>query len=83
MSTLRFPLSFKPGLIALAAVAMALPSCETYTKRGALVGGLGGAAIGGIAGGRKGALIGGAAGAIGGAVLGDMKDRRHGIKPAR
>lgn len=45
--------------------------------KGALVGGLGGAAIGGLAGGRKGALIGGAAGAGTGALVQHYRNRRH------
>jgi uncharacterized protein YcfJ len=53
-------------------------SCETQTQKGALIGGLGGAAIGGIAGNGKGALIGGAIGAATGAVIGNNKDRRQG-----
>jgi hypothetical protein len=63
-------------LVLLAAAGLMVTSCETETQKGALVGGLGGAAIGGIAGGRKGALIGGAAGAIGGAVVGNNREKK-------
>lgn len=55
-----------------------LTSCETHTQRGALYGGLGGAAIGGIVDGGEGALIGGALGAAAGAAIGSSKDRRYG-----
>lgn len=57
---------------------LGLSACQTHTQQGALMGGLGGAAIGGIAGGKKGALIGGAAGAATGAVIGKKKDNKYG-----
>jgi outer membrane lipoprotein SlyB len=51
-------------------------------QRGAVIGGLGGAAVGGIIGnqsgrGLEGALIGGAVGAAGGAAIGNSKDRQR------
>ncbi len=54
---------------------------HTNTKRGALIGGVAGAAIGGVVGNQKdragkGALIGGAVGAIAGAALGNEKDKQ-------
>lgn len=62
-----------------------LSSCATgpNAQRGAVIGGLGGAAVGGIIGnqsgrGLEGALIGGALGAAGGAAIGNSKDRRRG-----
>jgi len=65
--------------------AASLSSCATgpNAQRGAVVGGLGGAAVGGIVGhqsgrGLEGALIGGALGAAGGAAIGNAKDRRRG-----
>jgi hypothetical protein len=61
-----------------------LSSCATgpNAQRGAVIGGLGGAAVGGIVGsqsgrGLEGALIGGALGAAGGAAIGNAKDRRR------
>ena len=52
-------------------------------QRGAVIGGLGGAAVGGIIGnqsgrGLEGALIGGALGAASGAAIGNSKDRQRG-----
>jgi len=52
------------------------------TQRGAVIGGLGGAAVGGIIGNQsgralEGALIGGAVGAAGGAAIGNSKDRQR------
>lgn len=66
----------------LAAFALfALSSCQTHTQRGALHGGLGGAAIGAAVAGdgnrAEGALIGGAIGSAAGAAVGSGKDRRH------
>ena len=52
-------------------------SCQNDTQTGALIGGLGGAAVGGATHGKKGALIGGAAGAAGGALIGNHSDRHH------
>jgi hypothetical protein len=54
---------------------------HTNTKRGALIGGVAGAAIGGVVGNQKdragkGALIGGAVGVIAGAALGNEKDKQ-------
>lgn len=71
-------------ILTLVTVA-SLSSCATgpNAQRGAVIGGLGGAAVGGIVGhqsgrGLEGALIGGAAGAAGGAAIGNAKDRRRG-----
>lgn len=65
--------------------AATLSSCENMgpsTQKGAVIGGLGGAAVGGIIGsqsgrGLEGALIGGAVGAAGGAAIGNSKDRQR------
>lgn len=68
------------GLIAMCfalAMPMTMTSCHNNTQTGALIGGLGGAAVGGATHGKKGALIGGAAGAAGGALIGNHADRRH------
>ncbi len=62
-----------------------LTSCENMgpsTQRGAVIGGLGGAAVGGIIGsqsgrGLQGAAIGGALGAAGGAAIGNSRDRNR------
>lgn len=69
------------SLGAMAAGTLTLTSCETRAQRGALYGGLGGAAIGAVAGDAEGALIGGAAGATAGAIIGSRRDRHWG--PAR
>ncbi len=62
--------------------ALTFTSCQTHTQRGAVAGGLSGAAIGAVAAddGRRGegALIGGAIGAAAGAAIGSGKDRRYG-----
>ena len=62
-------------------------SCATgpNAQRGAVIGGLGGAAVGGIIGnqsgrGLEGALIGGALGAAGGNAIGNSKDRQQGYR---
>jgi uncharacterized protein YcfJ len=65
--------------------AATFSSCENMgpsTQKGAVIGGLGGAAVGGIIGsqsgrGLEGALIGGAVGAAGGAAIGNSKDRQR------
>lgn len=65
--------------------AASLVSCANTgpaTRQGAVIGGLGGAAVGGIIGsqsgrGLEGALIGGAVGAAGGAAIGNAKDRQR------
>lgn len=65
--------------------AASLSSCGNMgpsTQKGALIGGLGGAAVGGIIGnqsgrGLEGALIGGALGAAGGGAIGNSKDRQR------
>lgn len=64
---------------------VSLSSCASgpNAQRGAVIGGLGGAAVGGIIGnqsgrGLEGALIGGAVGAAGGAAIGNSKDRQRG-----
>lgn len=51
---------------------------SSATGRGAVMGGLGGAAIGGIAGGGRGAAIGGAVGLGTGALIGNQMERRRG-----
>lgn len=61
-------------ILTLAAVA-ALAGC-TNTEKGAVVGGLGGAAVGAlVTGDAGGAAVGAAAGAIGGALIGAVADR--------
>ncbi|MFT5468282.1 MAG: hypothetical protein ACI8UO_003391 [Verrucomicrobiales bacterium] len=67
------------SLLAIPALLLPLNSCQTHTQDGALVGGLGGAAVGALISDDKGrgALIGGALGAAGGAAVGSSKDRRH------
>jgi uncharacterized protein YcfJ len=70
------------ALIALG-LAVTLPAFDaearsSRTGRGAVVGGLSGAAIGGLAGGGRGAAIGTLAGMGVGAVMGQQMDRRHG-----
>ena len=64
--------------------AASLSSCATgpSAQRGAVIGGLGGAAVGGIIGsqsgrGLEGALIGGALGAAGGNAIGNSRDRQR------
>lgn len=64
-------------VLTLAAVAgvAALAGC-TNTEKGAVVGGLGGAAVGAlVTGDAGGAAVGAAAGAIGGALIGSVADR--------
>lgn len=66
-------------------IATSFSSCANTgpnTQKGAIIGGLGGAAVGGIIGnqsgrGLEGALIGGAVGAAGGAAIGNSKDRQQ------
>jgi uncharacterized protein YcfJ len=73
------------GLIAAAAMAGGLVSCEAYgpnTNAGAAIGGLSGAALGGIIGhqsGRalEGAAIGAAGGAVAGGLIGNAADQRE------
>ena len=67
-------------LLAAAMLAAGPVACATKTQSGALIGGLGGAAIGAAIGSNNGsagggALIGGAAGAIGGGLIGNGMDR--------
>lgn len=63
--------------------ALTLASCGgPNSQTGAVLGGLGGAAVGGIIGnqsgrGLEGAAIGAGLGAIGGAVVGDAQDKRN------
>jgi len=71
--------------IAMASIALVLlliiPLSEANARRaarGALAGGLAGAAIGGIAGGGRGAAIGGLVGLGVGSVMGSQMDRRRG-----
>ena len=61
------------GLMAAAILA----GC-TNAEKGAVVGGLGGAALGTLAGGNdaRNAIVGGALGAVGGAVIGSAMDRQ-------
>ncbi|MBE2282494.1 MAG: hypothetical protein IAE77_03415 [Prosthecobacter sp.] len=66
---------------------VSISSCATgpNAQRGAVIGGLGGAAVGGIIGsqsgrGLEGAAIGGALGAIGGNAIGNSQDRRQGYR---
>lgn len=72
----------KNTLLSLLTVAT-LSSCTgPGAQQGAVIGGLGGAAVGGIIGsqshrGLEGALIGGALGAAGGAAFGSSRDRQR------
>lgn len=67
-------------------LASGILGCENNTQNGALIGGLGGAAVGGGIGsmshGRagEGALIGAAVGAIGGALVGNQMDKSEARK---
>lgn len=76
----------KSILVKLSVLALALSgvSCATgpNAQTGAVVGGLGGAALGGIIGhqsgrGLEGAAIGGALGAVGGNAVGNAQDQRN------
>jgi uncharacterized protein YcfJ len=65
--------------------AATMSSCATgpAAQQGAVIGGLGGAAVGGIIGsqsgrGLEGAAIGAGLGALGGNAIGNAKDRRRG-----
>jgi outer membrane lipoprotein SlyB len=76
----------KHTLLSLLAI-VSFSSCATgpNAQRGAVIGGLGGAAVGGIIGsqsgrGLEGAAIGGAIGAIGGNAIGNSQDRRQGYR---
>ncbi|VVT25115.1 glycine zipper domain-containing protein [Rhizobium sp. EC-SD404] len=62
--------------LAIALLALPLAAC-TQTQQGAVVGGVGGAAIGAAVGGTDGALIGGAAGAVGGALIGRASENNN------
>lgn len=69
---------------AILSVTLSTVSCATgpNAQTGAVVGGLGGAALGGIIGhqsgrGLEGAAIGGALGAIGGNAVGNAQDQRN------
>ncbi len=69
-------------LLAAAATAMLVSCGGPNSQTGAVLGGLGGAAVGGIVGhqsgrGLEGAAIGGAVGAVGGALVGDAQDKRN------
>jgi uncharacterized protein YcfJ len=73
----------KNSLLALL-TAVSLVSCATgpNAQTGAVIGGLGGAAVGGIIGnqsgrGLEGALIGGGLGALGGNAIGNSRDQRN------
>ena len=68
----------------LASLTLTFASCAggPNAQTGAVIGGLGGAAVGGIIGnqsgrGLEGAAIGAGVGALGGAALGDAQDRRN------
>jgi len=69
-------------LPAVLVATLASGGCETKAGTGAIVGGLGGAAIGGLIGSNsharagEGALIGGAIGAVGGALVGHSMDEK-------
>jgi uncharacterized protein YcfJ len=74
----------KLAKLAILAVAFSSVSCATgpNAQTGAVVGGLGGAALGGIIGhqsgrGLEGAAIGGALGAVGGNAVGNAQDQRN------
>jgi outer membrane lipoprotein SlyB len=65
------------GVISLSAFQT---SCESSAQDGALIGGLGGAAVGAAVADENrgmGALIGGGAGALGGAAIGRNQDRKQ------
>jgi uncharacterized protein YcfJ len=71
--------------ILLVLTSLSLVSCATgpNAQTGAVMGGLGGAAIGGIIGsqsgrGLEGAAIGGALGALGGNAIGNSRDQQQG-----
>lgn len=70
-------------LSAITATALFTSSCSSPgAQRGAVIGGLGGAAVGGIIGnqsgrGLEGAAIGAGLGALGGAAIGNSQDRRR------
>jgi uncharacterized protein YcfJ len=72
--------------IVSAVIALSLSNCQApagpNTQQGALLGGLGGAALGGVVGhqsghGIEGALIGGAVGAGTGAAIGNQRDAQQ------
>ena len=71
----------KKGLIVSTLLALPLAGCESKAGTGAIVGGVGGAAVGGLIGSKsharagEGALIGGAVGALGGALVGHGMDK--------
>ncbi|SJZ82829.1 glycine zipper domain-containing protein [Consotaella salsifontis] len=65
-------------VVGCAALTLGFAGCtaeDRATGTGAVVGGLGGAAIGAAVGDTKGAVIGGAVGAMSGAVVGNMVGR--------
>jgi outer membrane lipoprotein SlyB len=72
---------FKKGIIVSTLLALPLAGCESKAGTGAIVGGVGGAAVGGLIGSKsharagEGALIGGAVGALGGALVGHGMDK--------
>lgn len=80
----------KSSLISLALIPLLLTSgCKTKAGTGAIVGGLGGAAVGGLIGSYsharagEGALIGGVVGAAGGALVGHAMDENDKDKDDR
>ena len=70
----------KKGVAVSTLFALVLAGCESKAGTGAIVGGVGGAAVGGLIGSKsharagEGALIGGAVGALGGALVGHGMD---------
>ncbi|MDA0812224.1 MAG: hypothetical protein O3C21_07560 [Verrucomicrobia bacterium] len=74
----------KKGILIFATAGLLLSgvSCGPNAQTGAVLGGLGGAAVGGIIGnqsgrGLEGAAVGGALGAGSGALIGNAQDRRN------
>ena len=74
----------KKGILIFATAGLLLTgvSCGPNAQTGAVIGGLGGAAVGGIVGnqsgrGLEGAAIGGAIGAGSGALIGNAQDQRN------
>ena len=66
-------------LTVIAVVSFSSGASGPNAQRGAVIGGLGGAAVGGIIGNQSGrGLEGGAVGAAGGTAIGNSKDRQRG-----
>jgi uncharacterized protein YcfJ len=75
---------FSLSILAALTLATSMTSCADgpNARRGAVIGGLGGAAVGGIIGNQsghalEGAAIGAGAGALAGNMIGDSRDRRY------